>query len=265
MGVPKCSSTAEHPSRISFQPPWSEVTQTGAVPISTVLLKSCIKEQRSWKSGKARREECPAGLLALQRGTVVVLTEDEGRQDLSHHSHEPWTGRYQSTWDKLGKWPQLQQEAWMGEGGERAKARGCFQGWRSTISWGARGVPALQWDGSAPSLFSLGFTSTKRTFQTPPWCQLRGFRTKVMIWGCTTKMFRSEKRWKMKQVSPCLALDFLREADVWFQDFGRHSCTRDMKSTEGKEQKDRHVHSNPSIFAWWGCSTYKNCNKTPVN
>lgn len=36
----------------------------------------------------------------------------------------------------------------------------------------------------------------------------------------------------MKQLSPCLALEFLREADVWLQDFG----TQDIKTTEERAE-----------------------------
>lgn len=145
-------------------------------------------------------EDTERGLLALQRGTVVVLREDEGRQASSHHSHELWplpswamNRKIPKHLGQTGKITSAPARNLNGRGRRRSKRDRMFSRLEKPHPWGARGVPAIQWESSASSLFSLDFTSTN--LPTPSWCQLRGFKTKLMIWGCTMKMFKSEKRW----------------------------------------------------------------------
>lgn len=268
-----------HPLQSIPAAPSNPAGLNSPVSIRTMLLKTgTSKEQRCWKLGGHRGRSVQGGLLAPQRGTVVVLAEDEGRQDSSITS-QPWavsssqlspgqafTKALGTNWENdLNSSKKLE---WV-RGEKEQKSQDVFK---------AGEAPSLEEPGAC--LLSSGMALHLPCFswvlpaqtgpsKPPPWCQYRGFRAKVMIWSCTMKMFRSEKRWviykEIEPLSPCSALDFLREARVWFQDFGRHLCTRDMKTTEGREQKNKHVHWIPSIFAWWGCSTYKNFSKMAVN
>lgn len=140
--------------------------------------------------------------------------------------------------------PKLQPEPSMGRERKGAETVGHFQDERSTITWDARDVPAPQQVGSASSLSFPG-VSSMLTGASQPHHEAQAKDSGLRSWFghipwrpsglrdfCSTLKGDGSLAKKIKWSSPYLALIFLEEADVWFKDFGKHLCTRDMKTTE---------------------------------
>lgn len=194
------------------------------------------------------------GLQVVQTRKAVVLTEGWGwrqvgtltsqAQAMTSSQESPGCADAKAPGMDRENDPKVQPEPSMRRERKGAETLGHFQDGRSTITWDARDVPAPQHMGSASSSSSPQVSSVltgapqahheakakdsglRFWFGHIPWrpSGLRDF--------CSTSKRDGSLAKKIKQSAPCLALIFPEEADVSFKDFGRHLCTRDMKTTE---------------------------------